>query len=65
MLILCRRCKREFDPEKEMAYCSPWYGHAPVKPSGQKLSSEALQVREESNVKRRQFQSDFRMIWEE
>lgn len=64
MKIMCRKCGREFDPDIEMAECRPYFGHAPIKPSGQKLPEHALKPVEKKK-QRPQFQSDFRMIWDE
>ena len=64
MQIYCRKCRRTFDPAVKMAHCSPYFGHADVKPSGQILPDGLLQKKE--IVKRpSQFQSDFRLIWDE
>ena len=66
MLIYCRKCKKSFDPETQMAHCAPGYGHGPAAKSGQRLSVRALTTEEDSRKpKRKGFQSDFRMVWSE
>ena len=66
MLILCRKCGKEFDPETQMAHCAPGYGHGPAKECGQRLSVKALTTEANSKKPKRQgFQSDFKLIWDE
>ena len=64
MQLICKKCGHLFDPAKEMAFCSPYYGHAPAAESQQNLT-EALLQNKEKPAKKPQFQSDFRLIWNE
>ena len=63
MKLACPKCKKLFDPEVESAHCAR-YGHAPVKPTDQNLSA-ALLEKIEKKPQPSQFQSDFRLIWNE
>lgn len=65
MLIRCFKCGKGFDPECESAYCSPYYGHAPVAASGQKLTAALGDKIKKPAKKKETFQSDFKLIWDE
>lgn len=61
MMIRCPKCKRDLDPEVQMAKCGP-AGHDPcVKVNIALPKAEVAKVK----PKRPSFQSDFRFIWKE
>jgi hypothetical protein len=63
MRLRCRKCGGTFDPETQSAFCV-LFEHAPVKSTEQKLPA-ALQEIKEKKKRPSEFQSDFRLIWEE
>ena len=62
MRLRCRKCGGTFDPETQSAFCV-LFEHAPVKPTQQKLPTALLEIKKKN--KPREFQSDFRLIWDE
>ncbi len=64
MFLTCPKCKKKYDPARESSYCAR-YGHTPVKETEQNLSDALLESSPNKKKKGPDFQSDFRLIWNE
>jgi hypothetical protein len=61
--IKCPKCRREFDPSVQSAYCGKGISHYPIKRTDE---HENIKIHaHEEGPQPRPFQSDFMLLWDE